>query len=73
MLLSQGEVRVVEFEKLCDYVYSSRYNKTCSIFNLQDNGITFVRKEEYLENFSSTDKRILLIIPLRFKASHGFR
>ena len=46
------------------------YTSTCSIFNLKDNGISFIRREAYLDILLNTDKKLLVVAPKEFMTSN---
>jgi len=43
-----------------------KYTQTCSIFNLKNNAVTFIRKEEYFSELINTDKHVCVIAPVEF-------
>ena len=45
------------------------FKRSCSIFNLKDDAITFIRKEKYIKELFNTDKRLLVLAPNSFKDS----
>jgi acetyltransferase-like isoleucine patch superfamily enzyme len=45
-----------------------KFYKTCSIFNLKDEAITFIKEEKYIKELF-TDKRLLVLAPSSFRDS----
>ena len=50
-------------EEKYSHILNAGYDKTSSIFNLEDNSLSFSRNSSYLKNLVKTDKNVGVIIP----------